>query len=51
MKRLGFIVYIFCTVIIISIFAKLGVLMAKAKVTQSWNSYPPKSDDAKLTSE
>ena len=48
MKRFGFIIYLLISTLIISSCASTGFLMAKAKVTLFGDSYPPKSEDAKI---
>src|SRR5690625_266569 len=48
MKRFGFIIYLLISTLIISSCASTGFLMAKAKVTQFGDSYPQKSEEAKI---
>ena len=48
MKKFGFIIYLLVSALIISSCASTGFLMAKAKVTYLGDSYPAKSDDAKI---
>ena len=48
MKRYRLIIYLLVTALIISGCASTGFLMAKAKVTLLGESYPAKSEDAKI---
>lgn len=48
MKRLRFIIYLVVSTIMISSCASTGFLMAKAKVTLFGESYPAKTEDAKI---
>jgi len=48
MKRLRFIIYLLLSTIMISSCASTGFLMAKAKVTLFGESYPAKTEDAKI---
>lgn len=48
MKKLGFIIYLLVSTLIISSCASTGFLMAKAQVTLFGESYPAKGEDAKI---
>jgi hypothetical protein len=48
MKRFGFIIYLLISTLIVSSCASTGFLMAKAKVTLFGDSFPPKSEEAKI---
>lgn len=48
MKKLGFIIYFLVSALIISSCASTGFLMAKAHVTLFGETYPAKSEDAKI---